>query len=324
MKLLINGVWHSNFQLSEGEKIQKGAFRSHVSADGDSGFKAEPNRYHLYVSFACPFAHRTILVHRLNQLQDVISMSVLSPDWGSPHGWVFGGWSDATPDTVNGCDYLHQVYVQAKPDFTGRVTVPVLWDKKLGTIVNNESAEIMRMLNNEFNAFVDTNVDFYPQALRTEIDEMNAFVADCINLGVYNAGFSKTQAEYDAAVEVLFQALDTLEVRLSNTRYLVGDRLTEADLRLFVTLVRFDVAYYGALNCNLHRLVDYPNLWDYTRYLYHLPGIAETVKFDHIKRHYYDTYEGVIDRRIIPKGPILDWNRSQSHITRDHLATSRT
>lgn len=307
MKLLIDGVWQTDVRL-EGDSIQTGSFRSQVSASGASEFPAEPDRYHLYVSFACPFAHRTILVRQLKQLETVISMSVLSPDWGSPEGWVFGGWSDATADTVNGCDALHQVYTKAQPNFTGRVTVPVLWDKKLGTIVNNESSEIMRMLNNEFNALTPTDRDFYPTALRTEIDRMNAFVATRINTGVYNAGFAKTQADYDAAIDRLFDGLDTLEAHLSQARYLVGNQLTEADLRLFVTLVRFDVAYYGALNCNLYRLVDYPHLWNYTRHIYQLPGVAETVKFDHIKRHYYDTYEGVIDRRIIPKGPVLNWN----------------
>ena len=308
MKLLINGIWHSNALLQESDSIEKGTFRSFVSADGSSGFKAEPSRYHLYVSFACPFAHRTILVHKLKKLEDVVSMSVLSPDWGDLNGWIFGGWNDATPDLVNGCFALHQIYTKAKSDFTGRVTVPVLWDKKLSTIVNNESAEIMRMLNNEFKAFTTADINFYPVALQTEIDLMNTFVVNRINVGVYNAGFAKTQADYDVAINVLFEALDELDIRLLSTPYLLGEQLTEADLRLFVTLVRFDVVYYGALKCNLRRLVDYPNLWDYTRRIYNLSGVAETVKFDHIKRHYYDTYEGVIDRRIIPRGPILDWS----------------
>ncbi len=313
MKLLVNGKWQSNYSDTEAlraerSRIRTQFFRSWITANGSSEFKADLGRYHLYVSYACPFAHRTILVRKLKKLESMISLSVVDPDWGSPNGWIFSDSPDCTPDTVHGYDYLYQLYAHAKPDFTGKVTVPVLWDKQQQTIVNNESAEIMRMLNNEFNAFADSNVDFYPQNLRSQIDEMNTFVADHINLGVYKAGFASTQADYDAAINVLFEALNTLEKHLSNTRYLVGDRLTEADLRLFVTLVRFDVAYYGALNCNLHRLVDYPNLWDYTRHLYHLPGIAETVKFDHIKRHYYDTHEGVINRRIIPKGPVLDWN----------------
>lgn len=306
MKLLVNGIWHSDFQKLEGKKIQTGAFRDWVSANA-SRFQSERDRYHLYVSFACPFAHRVILVRQLKKLENVISMSILSPDWGDSNGWVFNGWNDTTPDLVNSFDYLHQVYVKANPDFTGRVTVPVLWDKQWETIVNNESADILRMLATEFDAFSDANLDLYPKAFRSEIDELNAFVSDRINIGVYKVGFASSQADYDAAIEPLFDALDTLERRLANKAYLIGNQLTEADIRLFVTLVRFDVAYYGALNCNLRRLTDYPNLWNYTRRIYHLPGIAETVKFDHIKRHYYDTYEGTIDRRIVPKGPVLNW-----------------
>jgi putative glutathione S-transferase len=313
MKALVNGVWHSNHPDSqalraEREHIRAQFFRSWITADGSSGFKAEPDRYHLYVSYACPFAHRTILVRKLKQLESVISMSVLNPDWGGPAGWVFGGWSDTTLDTVNGHDYLYQVYLQAKPDFTGKVTVPVLWDKQRGTIVNYESAEIMRMLNNAFDGFADATIDLYPLELRAEIDQTNAFVGDRVNNGVYSAGFASTQEKYDVAIERLFDALDVLEVRLSDRPFLVGDRLTEADLRLFVTLVRFDTVYYGALNCNIRRLVDYPNLWQYTRRIYQRPGVAETVKFDHIKRHYYDTHEGLINRRLIPKGPLVDFS----------------
>ncbi len=313
MKLLINGSWHSNHFDStelrdESDRIRVQFFRSWVTADGSSGFKAEPDRYHLYVSYACPFAHRTILIRKLRKLENVISMSVLNPDWGSPQGWIFGGWPESTLDTANGHEYLYQVYLQAKPDFTGKVTVPVLWDKQRRTIVNYESAEIMRMLNNEFNAFGHPTVDFFPLNLRPEIDEVNVFVAERVNIGVYNAGFASTQAKYDQAINVLFDGLDTLESRLSNRQFLVGDRLTEADLRLFVTLVRFDVAYYSALNCNVRRLVDYPNLWNYTRRIYNLPGVAETVKLDHIKRHYFDKHEGVINRRIIPKGPTVDFS----------------
>lgn len=313
MKALINGTWHSNYPDSaelraERNRIRSQFFRSQITADGSSGFKAEKNRYHLYVSYACPFAHCTILVRKLKKLETVISMSVLNPDWGSPNGWVFGGWADSTLDTVNGHDYLYQVYQQAKPDFSGKVTVPVLWDKQLRTIVNYESDEIMRMLNNEFNAFGDATVDFYPSNLRTEIDEVNRFVAERVNNGVYSAGFASTQATYDRAIDVLFNALDTLENCLSNRQFLVGERLTEADLRLFVTLVRFDVAYYSALNCNVHRLVEYPNLWNYTRRIYHVPGVAETVKLEHIKRHYFDVHEGLLNRRIIPKGPTVDFS----------------
>ena len=312
MKVLINGTWYPSYTDSvelraERSRIRTQFFRSWVTTDGSSGFKAEPNRYHLYVSYACPFAHRTILARQLKKLDNVISMSVLNPDWGGPHGWVFGGWSESTPDTVNGHQYLYQVYQQAKPDFTGKVTVPVLWDKQQQTIVNYESAEILRMLNNEFNAFGDATVDLYPSDLRADIDEVNAFVADRVNAGVYSAGFASSQEKYDAAVDILFDALDTLEARLAHRQFLVGDQLTEADVRLFVTLVRFDVVYYSALNCNVRRLIDYPQLWNYTRRIYHLSGVAETVKLDHIKRHYFDTHEGVINRRIVPKGPIVDF-----------------
>jgi putative glutathione S-transferase len=315
MKLLIDGVWYSippdtlKSPTAASRKFSL-PFCNYVTADGSSGFKAESDRYHLYVSYACPWAHRTILLRKLKKLEDVISMSVLDPDWGSPNGWVFTNRPDCTPDIVNGCEYLHQVYTLAKPDYTGKVTVPVLWDKRLRTIVNNESADIIRMLNSEFDAFGDASVDFYQQTLRAEIDRMNAFVLEEVNAGVYRAGFASSQAAYDLAVDSLFDALDSLNEHLHHNRYLVGNRLTEADLRLFVTLVRFDVVYYGALNCNLRRLVDYPNLWEYTRRIYHISGVTETVKLDHIKRHYYDTYEGTINRRIVPKGPLIDFGSS--------------
>ncbi|MBW4695961.1 MAG: glutathione S-transferase C-terminal domain-containing protein [Lyngbya sp. HA4199-MV5] len=312
MKLLINGTWHSNYVDSgdlqaERNRIRNQYFRNWITADGSSGYKAAPGRYHLYVSYACPYAHRTILIRKLKQLENVISMSVLNPDWGYLQGWVFGDWAEATIDDVNGHDYLYQIYQQAKPDFTGKVTVPVLWDKQENTIVNYESAEIMRMLATEFNAFSDGSLDFYPPALQVEIDQLNTFIGDRINDGVYRAGFASTQEAYDTATDALFDALDNLEHRLTHQPYLIGDRLTEADLRLFTTLVRFDIAYYTALRCNVRRLSDYPNLWNYTRRIYQLPGVAETVKFDHIKRHYFDTYEGVINRRIIPKGPVVDF-----------------
>lgn len=312
MKLLINGVWHSNYSDSaelqaERNRVRAQFFRNWITADGSSGYQAEPGRYHLYVSYACPYAHRTILVRKLKQLEDVISMSVLNPDWGYPQGWMFSGWVDATADDVNGHDYLYQIYQQAKPDFTGKVTVPVLWDKQEGTIVNYESAEITRMLNTEFNAFGNASVDFYPQEFRAEIDQLNAFIGDRINNGVYRAGFASTQEAYDSAIDALFDALDSLENRLAHQSYLISEHFTEADLRLFTTLVRFDVVYYTALRCNIRRLVEYPNLWNYTRRIYHLPGVAETVKFDHIKRHYFDVHQGLINHRIIPKGPTVDF-----------------
>ncbi|HEY9605989.1 MAG TPA: glutathione S-transferase C-terminal domain-containing protein [Allocoleopsis sp.] len=318
MKLLIDGIWYPNQPDSDELRVRRARererfFRNYVTADGSSGFNAESGRYHLYVSYACPWAHRTILLRKLKKLEDVISMSVLDPDWGGPEGWVFSNGKDCIPDTANGYQYLHQVYTQAKPDYTGKVTVPVLWDKFQRTIVNNESSEIIRMLNSEFDAFGDASVNLYPQELQAEIDEINAFVFERVNMGVYQAGFVSSQDAYDKAVDVLFNALDVLEMRLCDREYLVSDRLTEADLRLFVTLVRFDAVYYGALNCNLRRLVDYPNLWNYTCRLYQLPGIADTVKLEHIKRHYYDTHEGLINRRIVPKGPILNFGARGGH-----------
>ena len=310
MKAMIDGIWYD--KLPEGAQVklaheQISSFRRWITADGSSGFKAEPERYHLYVSYACPWAHRTILVRMLKRLEKVISISVLDPDWGSANGWVFGNRADCTSDLVNGCDFLHQIYALAKPSYTGRVTVPVLWDTQTGTIVSNESADIIQMLNAEFNQFSSTNLDLYPLALRSEIARMNEMIHDCINTGVYRAGFARTQAEYNHTVILLFDTLDTLNSHLHNKVYLVGNCLTEADIRLFVTLVRFDVVYYGALNCNLHRLVDYPHLWQYTSRLYQLPGVAETVKFDHIKRHYYDIYEGIINCRIVPMGPSISF-----------------
>jgi putative glutathione S-transferase len=310
IKQLVNGKWCSQVcdrEIAGAARSQTG-FRHWVTADGSSGFKAEPGRYHLYVSYACPFAHRTLIFRKLKKLEDVISISVLDPYWGRPEGWTFSDCDGCTADTAGGFDYLHQLYTKANPHYTGKVTVPLLWDKDQGTAVNNESADIIRMLNREFDAFGDATVDFYPAHLRREIDEVNRFVQRYVNTGVYRAGFAATQAIYDKAVGELFQAFDQLEHRLSQRCYLVGDWITEADWRLFTTLIRFDTVYYGALNCNLRRLVDYPNLWRYTQALYHTPGVTETVHFDHIKRHYYDHYTGIINRTIIPHGPALDFS----------------
>lgn len=310
IKQLVTGKWYPQVcdrEMLAAARLQTG-FRHRVTADGSSGFKAEPGRYHLYVSYACPFAHRTLIFRKLKRLEGVISISVLDPYWGRPEGWTFSDCDGCTADTVGGFDYLYQLYTKANPHYTGKVTVPLLWDKNQGTAVNNESADIVRMFNREFDAFGDATVDFYPQHLRQEIDEVNRFVQRYVNTGVYRAGFAPTQAIYDKAVGELFRALDELEDRLSHRCYLIGDRITEADWRLFTTLVRFDTVYYGALNCNLRRLVDYPNLWRYTQTLYHTPGVSETVRFDHIKRHYYDHYMGIINRTIIPQGPTLDFS----------------
>ena len=307
MKAMTDGVWRTDVVATPAwrEAAERSRFRDWVSADGSSDFAAEAGRYHLYVSYACPFAHRTLLARALLGLEEAVPVSVLDPDWGGSDGWVFNDGPMATPDHVGGLATLPEVYRRAKARFTGKVTVPALWDRTRGTIVNNESAEIMRMFEVEFRTLATREIDLYPEPLRAEIDQINAFVGPRVNGGVYRAGFAATQEAYDAAVLELFVALDEVEQRLSARRFLVGERLTEADLRLFATLVRFDVAYYGALRCNLRRLVEYPNLWAYTRRLYHLPGIAATVKLDHVKRHYWDDHE-MINRRIVPIGPEVD------------------
>jgi len=307
MKAMTDGVWRTDVVATPAwrEAAERSRFRDRVSADGSSDFAAEAGRYHLYVSYACPFAHRTLLARALLGLEEAVPVSVLDPDWGGSDGWVFNDGPMATPDHVGGLATLPEVYRRAKARFTGKVTVPALWDRTRGTIVNNESAEIMRMFEVEFRTLATREIDLYPEPLRAEIDQINAFVGPGVNGGVYRAGFAATQEAYDAAVLELFVALDEVEQRLSARRFLVGERLTEADLRLFPTLVRFDVAYYGALRCNLRRLVEYPNLWAYTRRLYHLPGIAATVKLDHVKRHYWDDHE-MINRRIVPIGPEVD------------------
>jgi putative glutathione S-transferase len=308
MKAMIEGLWRTDLEPTPAYRAaaERARFRSWVRADGSSAFAPEPGRYHVYVSYACPFAHRTLLGRALLGLEEVVSVSVLDPDWGGPLGWAFGSPPAATPDHVNGMASLPEVYRKANPRFTGKVTVPALWDRERATIVNNESAEILRMFEVEFRALHTAAVDPYPQPLRTEIDEVNAFVGPRVNGGVYRAGFAATQGAYDAAVRDLFTALDALEARLATRRFLVGDRLTEADLRLFPTLVRFDVAYYGALRCNLKRLADYPHLLAYTRRILALPGVAATVKLDHVKRHYWDDHD-MINRRIVPIGPAVDF-----------------
>lgn len=311
MKAMVEGLWRTDAAPTPAyrEAAERSRFRDWVRADGSSGFAAEPGRYHLYVCYACPFAHRTLLGRSLLGLEDVISISVLDPDWSGPMGWMFGAPPTATPDHVNGLASLPEVYRKANPRFTGKVTVPALWDKQRATIVNNESAEILRMFEVEFRALASTGADLYPEALRPEIDEVNAFIGPRINGGVYRAGFASTQAAYDAAVIDLFAALDALEARLATRNFLVGERVTEADLRLFPTLIRFDVAYYGALRCNLRRLADYPHLLAYTKRIFAIPDVAATVKVDHVKRHYWDDHE-MINRRIVPIGPIVDFGES--------------
>lgn len=283
---------------------QASAFRDRVTADGSSGFPAEAGRYHLYVSLACPWAHRTIIVRRLKGLEDAISLSVVDP-LRDDRGWRFG--PDFPDPLANGWDYLAEAYAATDPSFAGRVTVPTLWDTQTGRVVNNESADILVMLNDEFNAFAGAaGLDLYPIALRPEIDELNAWVYDAINNGVYKSGFAATQGAYEAAVLPLFAALERADERLASRRYLFGEQPTLADWRLFTTLVRFDAVYVGHFKCNLRRIVDFPNLSGYLRDLYQQPGVADTVDFDHIKRHYYMTHAAINPSRIVPVGPVLD------------------
>ena len=309
MGRLVDGVWQDQWYdtKSTGGRFERPAtvFRGTVTAGGGE-FPAEPGRYHLYVSLACPWAHRTLILRKLKRLQEVIGVSVVHPYMGD-QGWSFASYPAATGDELYGLDYLHQLYTRADPHYSGRVTVPVLWDKQRQTIVNNESAEIVRMLNSAFDHWGHAELDLYPPPLREQIDRINGFVYERVNNGVYKAGFATSQAAYDEAVRTLFAALDELEARLADNRYLLGERPTEADWRLFTTLVRFDAVYVGHFKCNLRRLVDYPNLWAYTRELYQTPGIAETVNLDHIKRHYYTSHPTINPSGVIPAGPVIDF-----------------
>ncbi|VAX12992.1 Glutathione S-transferase, omega [hydrothermal vent metagenome] len=300
----------------KGEFVRwKSGFRNWITLDGapgssgEGGFKAEPGRYHLYVSYACPWAHRTLIYRALKGLENIISVSVVHPLMPE-ESWTFADYPAATGDTVNGCRTLQELYQIADAGFDGVVTVPVLWDKKHRTIVNNESSEIIRMFNSVFDEWGRADVDFYPAGLRDEIDAINKTVYDNINNGVYRAGFAKTQAAYESAYDNLFAALDKIEQRLSQQRYLTGDSITEADWCLFPTLLRFDPVYVGHFKCNKKRIVDYPDLWAYTRELYQYPGVAQTVNMDHIKFHYYGSHRMINPTGIVPKGPEIDFNQA--------------
>jgi len=316
MGMLVNGVWHDvwyDTQDSGGRFIRRESqFRDWVTPEGsagpsgEGGFAAKPGRYHLYVSYACPWAHRTLIFRALKRLEGAISVSVVDHFMG-PEGWTFHGRDGATPDHLFGYERLYEVYRRARPGYSGRVTVPVLYDRERDTIVSNESAEIIRMLNSSFDAFTDSRLDFYPSPLRAEIDATNAFVYPNINNGVYRCGFATTQEAYEEAFHDLFNALEAIEGRLSRQRYLVGDRLTEADWRLFTTLVRFDPVYVGHFKANKKRIADYPNLSNYLRELYQVPGVAETVNMLHIKAHYYGSHATINPTRIVPLGPDLDY-----------------
>lgn len=318
MGLLVDGKWHDQWydtsKTGGAFKRQQSAFRNWITADGSAGptgepgFRAEAGRYHLYVSLACPWAHRTLIFRALKGLGAMIDISVV--DWlMASDGWTFFGRDGATPDRVNGLPFLRDVYVRAKPDYTGRVTVPVLWDKERGTIVSNESSEIIRMFNSAFDGIGALAGDYYPQDLHAEIDAINSRVYDTVNNGVYRCGFATRQEPYEQAFGELFGSLDWLEGLLSRRRYLAGDRITEADWRLFTTLVRFDAVYVGHFKCNLRRIADYPNLSNYLRELYQWPGVAETVDLHHIKHHYYGSHETINPSRVVPLGPELDFTQ---------------
>jgi len=303
-------------QTGEGEfKRQADAFRGWVTEDGSSGYPAAKNRYHLYVSWACPWAHRTIIVRKLKKLEDVIGMTAVDPIRDN-RGWAFRDGLGHSPDPINQFKFLSEAYKATVPNYQGRVTVPVLWDKETKRVVSNSDDDIMRMLNHAFNRFTDSKLDFYPEDLRPEIDRLNDFIYENVNDGVYQAGFATSQKVYEDAVRRLFGALDTLETRLANQRYLLGSRLVETDWRLFVTLIRFDAVYHGHFKCNLRRIVDYPNLFGYLKELYQFDGVSETVNSDHIKRHYYITHDDINPTRIVPLGPQQDL---QSNHGRSHL-----
>ena len=318
MGLLVNGQWQDKWydtDNNQGEfKREAAQLRNWVTEDGsagqsgDAGFKAEKGRYHLYVSLACPWAHRTLIFRHLKGLEDYISVSVVSPDM-LEHGWTFNKDNHSTGDALFDSEFMHQIYTRNKADYSGRVTVPVLWDKKTQRIVSNESAEIIRMFNSAFNALTGNERDFYPQSLRSEIDEVNEFVYHNINNGVYRAGFATTQEAYTEAFDDLFAALDKIEQRLTANRYLVGDTLTEADWRLFTTLIRFDSVYVGHFKCNLRTIESYPAISNYLRELYQIEGVSKTVDFYHIKRHYYFSHTMINPTQVVPKGPDIDYAR---------------
>ncbi|MDG6774005.1 glutathione S-transferase family protein [Thiomicrorhabdus sp. ZW0627] len=318
MGFMIDGKWDNHWYDTDSTggsfKRMEAKFRNWITADGSpgpsgqGGFKAEPDRYHLYVSLACPWAHRTLIFRKLKGLEEMITVSVVNSYMGDDEGWTFYPGPGVIPDFINHKTLLHEVYSIADPNYTGIVSVPTLWDKKLNTIVSNESSEIIRMLNSAFDGIGALPGDYYPNNLREEIDQINEFVYHNINNGVYKAGFATNQKVYEKEAKNLFQSLDELEKRLSKQRYLVGDQLTEADWRLFTTLIRFDSVYVGHFKCNLRRLVDYPNLWNYTLELAQIEGIMETIDLEYTKAHYYGSHDTINPTLIVPIGPELDLN----------------
>ncbi|MGB1213516.1 MAG: glutathione S-transferase family protein [Pikeienuella sp.] len=318
MGMLVDGEWKDvwyNTKDSGGRFVRtEASFRNWITSDGSAGpsgkpgFKAESGRYHLYISHACPWAHRTMIFRALKGLQDHITVDVVDPDMLTKGWTLHGDFDGATGDSLFGHDCLHKVYTQAKPDMTGRVTVPILWDKKTNQIVSNESSEIIRMFNSAFDGLTGNQADFWPTDLRAEIEDVNERVYNAVNNGVYKCGFATSQEAYDEAAEALFEALDWLEKHLTTNRYLVGNQVTEADWRLFTTLVRFDAVYVTHFKCDRNRIVDFPALWAYARELYQVKGVAETINFDHIRRHYFFSHETINPHRIISTGPAVDWS----------------
>ena len=316
MGLLVDGTWHDvwyDTKASQGRFVRtESQYRNWITADGSAGpsggagFRAEPGRYHLYIAFACPWAHRTLIMRELKGLDGMIGVSATNSYMGA-EGWTFAPGPETIADDVNHAQRVYELYTIADPQYSGRATVPILWDKHQRTIVSNESAEIVRMLNTAFDNVGANGNDYYPLALRTEIDEWNAFVYPNLNNGVYRAGFATTQEAYEEAATAVFAALDKIERQLSTRRYLTGPKLTEADIRLFTTLIRFDPVYHGHFKCNLRRVIDYPNVWGYVRDIYQLQGIASTVHIDFIKRHYYGSHANLNPTRIVPIGPALDY-----------------
>jgi putative glutathione S-transferase len=309
MGRLVEGRWtNETWRTDERGRFLRDStsFRGRVTVDGSSGFPAEAGRYHLYVSYACPWAHRTLILRSLKGLEAAVSVSVVDPFMGDD-GWFFSDGPGCVRDTVNGADFLWQVYTKADPRYTGRVTVPVLWDRARGTIVNNESREIVRMFDTELGTLGDASRSLWPEPLRAEIDRVADALYVPVNNGVYRAGFAASQAAYEEAVTELFAALDHWEAVLAGRRYLCGDVLTEADVFFFTTLLRFDAVYHGHFKCNLRRIVDYPSLWGYLRDVYQTPGVARTCRLDHIKQHYYRSHAHINPTRIVPRGPVIDF-----------------
>lgn len=321
MGLLVDGKWHDQWYdtaSSGGRFVRSDAqFRNWITPDGSAGptgtggFRAEPGRYHLYVSLACPWANRTLILRTLKGLEQMISVSVVNPYMGE-QGWTFEPGPGVVPDPVGQAEYLYSIYQRAQPGYSGRVTVPVLWDLHQNTIVSNESSDIIRMLNSAFDGICASEGDYAPVDLLPQIDTINAEIYDAVNNGVYKVGFATEQSVYEQEVGKLFAYLDDLEIKLGRQRYLLGERITEADWRLFTTLIRFDAVYHGHFKCNVKRLVDYENLWSYTRELYQWAGIAATVNFDHIKQHYYRSHPTINPNRIVPSGPNLDLHQPSS------------